>query len=235
MSQTVNGPDVAVVGFMPQIPDPAQQPAVYRNSAWPRAMDFLLKSGNPVPAIANYGDLQALINQQEFRVVVALRGVSVTWPDQTSPAQVQYLPPDLVPGYTPVRIWHNLGGLWQSWLLWYSRGVAVTNVAHSATQQFCTIELTVRVKLSWFMNAAQAILTWHLAPSAIVRVSYTLHRSGATQIEFVGSDIPSQQYLVGWNIVHLHDMCTITGPELNAFITAGNCLDAPISVKCTVP
>jgi hypothetical protein len=161
--------------------------------------------------------------------------VSATWPDQTSPAQIQYLRPDLVPGYTPVRIWQLNAGHWSNTHLWYSQGAATANVAHSATQQFCTIELTLKVKLSWYLNAAQKVMTWHWAPWGVVRLRYTLFRNGAHQIEFIGSEIPSQQCLVNWNIVRLHDMAAITGPELNAFITAGKCLDAPISLKCTVP
>jgi hypothetical protein len=67
-------------------------------------------------------------------------------------------------------------------------------VHRSATH--ATLNVVARVKLCWKYNLAQAFVTGHLAPWAIVKIRYTIRRTGQTEVQFIGSRIPSQNYYV---------------------------------------
>jgi hypothetical protein len=245
---TVAGPSAAVIGFFPRIP-PVQNllPPGYDGWAqahplqpvrWARtiAMLELYASGNDTPPtpLGGYGGFQGVVLSSEFRVAVCVRSVSVTWDDTTGTVSFQRQV-DVVEGYTPNNKWQFVPPHWQHQNHGYHRGAKRFSETIASTSTSATLTVTARVKLWWWYNVLQSAATFHFAPWAIVEMKYTVYRSGATEIHFAGSRIPSQFNYVNWTLHSHFDMASSTASDVSGFLSSGHCQDAPVFVVSHFP
>jgi hypothetical protein len=225
----IDSPEVAIVGWIPKIPPTTNSlPSAYAlsPSPWIFAMQALFASGNPPPAINSYSDFQNLVASKEFRIAIALRDLHVDWDKIPGEGAVKYRP-EIYLGYTPLTIWIPGRRGWSSRTIRHSPGVGSANMLETVNTNSCTVRLYARFKLAGWLNAIQAVLTRHLAPSAIVDLQYTVFEDGNIEINFSGSLLPSQNFYVDWQLVNSSDMQTNNNQEVRDFVTAGNCTDAP--------
>ena len=233
----VKAPDVAVVGWIPRIePESSLLPPPYAATQWPGAMGMLFGAGNPDPFIASYAHLQALVASKEFRIVVALRDIEVVWDDARNTVDLSHSGLDIVPGYTPLNWWSkNPAGAWHVKNFGYSRGAGSGSPFVLTTRNSCVVRIVARAKLTWWLNLIAATAMWfrhpprfHSAPFAIFQIDYTIERNGRSHLRTHGSLIPSQNCYIDWRFAHMHDMTLGTTYDIAAFLTAGNCADAPL-------
>jgi hypothetical protein len=192
-------------------------------------MQGLFAVGNPDPLISSYTDFQNLVQSKEFRIAVALRNIQAEWDDMQNKIDISFDPPDIVMGYTPLNLWFpGSGGNWSYQNCGYSSGVGSGNVQTQTNVNSCTISIYARFKISWLLNVLQSAFTFHMAPSAIVQLEYTLYRDGSINIIYFGSLLPSQRYYIDWQLEQDHDMKIISSQDIGSFVTAGNCKDAPV-------
>ena len=229
-------PEVAIVGWIPQIASmPGSLPGGYAGcpSPWLFALQALFASGNPDPLISSDMDFQSLVASKEFRVAVALRDISVRWDDPSGRGIISYHP-DIHLGYTPMNAWFPTSQGWRKInVAGYSPGVGSHDTREICTASSCTVRLFARFKISGWLNIMQAILTGHLAPSAILDLEYTVYRDGSVEIISSGSLLPSQNLYVDWRLRSSTDMLINNAQEIRDFITAGNCTDAPAYILNT--
>jgi hypothetical protein len=128
--------------------------------------------------------------------------------------------PDNTWTYNPPNWTHQNNG--------YHKGAKKFSSQTVASATSITLTVVARVKLWWWYNLAQAAVTGHLAPWAWVRVTYTVHKAGQTEVVFGGSGVPSQNHYVDWNLHSSHDMTANGAAQVRAFLEKGNCLDADL-------
>jgi hypothetical protein len=80
-------------------------------------------------------------------------------------------------------------------------------------------------KMGKAADYAQWVVTGHRAASAWIMLSYDL-RSDGWKLRVSCSKIPSLAIYMDGVQVHRHDMLSITRNEIDAFIAAGECVDA---------
>jgi hypothetical protein len=241
MSTVVAGPDVAIVGWIPRLPpDLTQLPAGYQGWANQAcfaplrryAMQELFGSGNPDPPqpIGGYAGLLQYVATKEFRMALSLTNVRVEWANGNWPVTIAYAL-QVFPGYTPINTWTQQASRqpWAPQTRAHFSGAATQSVKRIKGPDAVTIRVTVRAKLTWFLNIAQAMCTFHFAPWAVLRLEYTVHRqSKATEMTFYGSTIPSQLFSIGWSAHSRFNMNRNTPEQVDEFITAGSCRNAPV-------
>jgi len=198
-------------------------------------MQGLFAAGNPEPVISSDAEFQNLVQLKEFRIAVALQDIQVEWDDAQGKIDVSHHE-IVVLGYTPLNVWFPVGGgSWSHRNYGYSSGIGDDDVQVRPDVDKCVIDIYVRFKISWLLNVLQSCFTFHLAPSAIVQIRYTLYRNGSTEIAYFGSLLPSQQYYINWQLQKQHDMKIVSTQDIGSFITAGNCKDAPVHHLYTWP
>ena len=105
----------------------------------------------------------------------------------------------------------------------------------SVPNQDLTVELWVCFKLGRFPDFLNHAMTGTKAPSAILRIDYSLKSTQEVTIAVAGSDIPSQTRYGAWvDGTEYHNMLNASKSEIDAFLDAGECANAPITVKSHV-
>lgn len=174
---------------------------------------MLLASGNPNPPerLDGLADLRAQLGTKEFRGACWMRDIRIE-PGRDSPTlKLRY---GYGIGYTP------FGGR-------YHPGAgSVTGPRLVDSGGLLTVELTVRFKLGRFFDFAQTALTSHRAPSAWMRMQYSLEGE-AWSVSLCGSAIPSQWLYIDGHRECARELCEVHATEVDTFIAAGACKDAP--------
>jgi hypothetical protein len=195
-------------------------------------MQELFGSGNPAPPqpIGGHAGLLQHLATKEFRVALALTGVRVEWANGNWPVTITYAL-KVWPGFTPINTWTPPAGghPWRVQTRTHFGGAGRQSVKRIKGPNTATIRVTARVKLTWFLNIGQALCTFHLAPWAVVRLEYTVHRqTKATEMSFYGSTVPSQLFYVGWAAHSQFNMNRNTAQQVDEFVTAGSCRNASV-------
>lgn len=229
---SIQGPDVAAVGWIPYYdkwPD-IPQPHLYRRSI---AMRLLFNSGNPEPR-ANFPNADSfenwIGNTKEYRGALWLRDAALKWTD-ARPRPVFECTRDGLAGYTPPRVVVKGANLapWPVSGHYEGRGSLDDPLpTPDPDSNGGEVTLTVKFKLSARMEKIGYLMTGYWAPSAWMKLTYRMEKTGRVTVKLQGSTIPSQAYYSGWQRRGAHDMLINSEQQISGFIEqAESCRMAP--------
>ncbi len=230
------GPAFACIAWIPFAKSVAAlPPCEYQKHEYARkflrtksVFDLVFRSGNRTPA-AKFGSREKFLTSldaKDFRGALAIDNVSAALS-----AEGEFMGVDFdyfaEAGFTPFRLQP------ESKVSYFCPGAKDSNFALSSVpNQDLTVELWVCFKLGKFPDFLNYAMTGTKAPSAILRIDYSLKSTQAVKIDVAGSDIPSQIHYRSWvEGTAYHNMLNISTSEIDGFLNAGECANAPISVK----
>ena len=213
LPSTVRGPDVAVIGWIPELRD---LPAAYETLDWNHrfAMWSLFRfSGNPEPAVTSLQDLAALEASREFRLALTIWNVEAVWNDSDEPKFIWNRRATV--GFTP----YPRPGLARRGYFQGNANEVSDDV--STTDDCIQVSVNFEVRISALADWGQAAATWHRAASASVSLKYSIYRDKRIVIDTSSTCIPSQMHLAGWGEFARNDMTLGPADDVRAFITTG--------------
>lgn len=225
------GPDVASIGWIPYFKYITQMPAndYTRHSLFYPAFQVLFDSGNDPPPPVTFSGLTDFFNflsTENFRGAMYLGDVRLCCDAMGRPTQVSWRRYEEV-GYTPMRVVVGRPPIDSKFAVYYSQGVGGGGVQVTWAGNCATITHWLRFKIGGLGNWGSWLMTGQWAPFAWMRTDYKICCDGSITIKFAGTYIPSQYYYVGWNWFGLHDMLGNTTAQIDGFLNAGDCSDAP--------
>jgi hypothetical protein len=214
----VHAPAVTIVGWIPYrqldtIPNPA-----WRNHRKQMAFRNLFRTGNAPDPPGHLGgaDLDALVGSKNFRAALAVNRLRLRGDGTELTFECPF---NAHIGCTMFR----LGGI-----AYYSKGTGHTLPIVEHGVDWARLRLTFDFKLGKVGNFGQWVLTRHWAPSAWMELSYDVRADGSWAFEVSGSGVPSAVVYVDGAQIHRHDMLMLHGRAIDSFITAGDCVNAPL-------
>jgi hypothetical protein len=217
----IEGPDVAIVGWIPyafDLDDMTEN--AFTRHRHRHAFGWLFDSGNPTPPDhfdGHQGFLEFLKSKQ-FRGACCLRDIKLRCDEAGVPRSVSYRREEYV-GYTPYR-WANKAARTKRTAhhgLGQKRGQ--TTLEQQSSVGIITQSLKFRVGAignlgAWFMTGSQAPWVW-------IEIEYRIDVKGSIKIQFKGSCIPSFRGYVNWSACGVHDMLEIDADEVETFLDTG--------------
>lgn len=224
----MRGPDVLLVGWIPYFEslDDASGTAFRqhrlarsRGGLGPAPLQVLFRSGNPEPPDTFNGvpGLDDYARRRHFRAFLLIRDLRLLLNDHHVAVQLLYSLESNV-GYTPLQFPDGTR---------FVHGYGEESVQEELTSKGATLHVVLAFKLGTSLDFGSRVLTGRWAASAWIQVDYTINTQGAVGIDFGGTFIPSHKYFVDWRQVFTHDMMTLTDAEIDGFLDAGRCKDAP--------
>ncbi|NMM50830.1 hypothetical protein [Marinigracilibium pacificum] len=229
---SICGPDAMATGWIPYYKHIGDVPAnafTRHKHSWP-AFSMLFDSGNETPptVLSGYRDWwDKIINEKEFRGGNAIIDVKLFCGEEGYPSKVTYKYKGFV-GYTPANVQIN-------WDIAGNPKVTVANMGGDGSEgskvewerDCAIIKHWIRFKIGKVGNLGNWMFTGQWAPYAWMMIRYKICCDGKVEISFGGSFIPSQWYYVKWAQVGTYDMLNITEAQIDGFLNAGDCKDAP--------
>jgi hypothetical protein len=242
----ITGPSVACVGWIPYYAHPEELPECdYQGEQFAKSVAFpsvfrgvLFRSGNrsvvgaddnPSPEKFDGAEqFLKFIASKNFRAALALHDVKLGVSKTREPCCLEFKELSLV-GYTPFRV--AMGDQ----VLEIYRGIGRRGSdpdlqdAIQVDSRGVTIHRSIRAKICRLAEFGGLAVSGKLAPSAIIDIQYRIECSGRITVGFLGTCIPSQTYYVDWIRKGEHDMMKNTSSQIDGFLAAGSCQDAPVA------
>ena len=258
-SSLVRGPSVFVIGLIPYYDSiydliPATS-GYHRFYAWRQyGFKLLFRTGNRPPpealCTASLGRLHCGCGSEtlaeffeknpperpEFRTICWLRDMTIT-PRANNRAYLSFLRGYRI-GATPAPSSPDSAWRWRRPPRWLPRWLrdadgkgedTYSDLAWSSDGVTFTYKHTF--KLGWLANTLSALLMGKLAPSALIRIKYTLKTDNSAQVTLGGSTIPSQTFYIDCKRQGRWDMVLLDEHGIRSFIEAGSCTTAPDRLK----
>ena len=214
----VQAPDVAVVGFIPWVAWPRRGFRFGgRRTLWTLAFVGLhTASSNPAPPseFAGLHGLDRYLDGREFRGCALVRELRLQLGTATTPARVQAIGQWAI-GFTPLpRGVH------------YERGYGDGTPSVTWNQDSVTVGLELSFRIGRFADRLTEFVFKNPAPYARLQIDYTLRQSGAFEVTYRGTCIPSFScYQAGkgaspWKLHQERSMLGVDQTEVEAFVTA---------------
>ena len=230
----IRAPAAACIGWIPYFEtlssmgdcEYARHPFAKPRPYLPAAFSVLFASGNsPVenadPNAHSLGgdrDLERLIQSKNFRIVLSLDDVALSFNKSEERLRLSVRLRSAM-GFTPYR---------RGPMTYHAKGCGVTEPLPAKwSSDRVEFECWSRFKIGRAGDWGLWFLAGHRAPSAVARISYTIYFDGRIVIKFGGSFLPSQSYYVDWQRDGWHDMLRNGKGEIDGFLHAGSCADAP--------
>jgi hypothetical protein len=242
-TKSITGPAVACVGWIPFYFDVSELPEcdlLHHKMAEPvlgfqSAASILLFSGNfcesgsGSDSPARFGGPAQFIDfleSKEFRGALALDDVELIVNKAGTPLRVSFKSLRR-PGYTPMRVRVGRQVLTHHDGARGSHPGDVEDVKVEPESDGVTIRIGLRFKIGRVGELAGYFFTHRWAPSALITMEYRIDSSGQKTAKVWGSLIPSQSIYVGWAKRAQHNMVGNSSDEIDRFLDAGSCRDAP--------
>lgn len=190
-------------------------PRGFRKWRWRAAFWLLAKFGNPIPASTlsmGDGSLNALAESKDFRCILWIRRLHLA-PVPNGGVEVRFVLGSRA-GYTP-------------FLGHFMQGLGSTVFDYKSTSSELVIGVFSRFKVGKIADIGSLFLSQRWAPSAWMQMELRIGCLGNYEVLFHGSMIPSQQHYHGSVKRFCHDMWSARPEDVEGFMFAGACQDAP--------
>jgi len=197
------------------------------------AFQALFDSGNtprPPEGFEGLDHYREFIAEKEFRGAINLFDVRIRIGAQ-GPPQLEYQHHEEV-GFTPMRFvinWAVIGN--PKFTGWYSRGVGDGGILEIVEGDCARLQQFLRFKIGKVGDLGSWVMTGQFAPSAWMQTDSRVCRDGTVSIKFYGTFVPSQKNYVDYARVVHFNMLENTEAQIDAFLFAGTCLDAPGALR----
>jgi len=239
----VESPPIAAVGWIPyygsllDVPpcDFTRHPFSKGKFAMPSPFSALLRSGNPRnesakdnPSPGRFESRDTfleLAKSRNFRGLIAIDELKVWYSAARHPTRLSF---SWIArgGYT--RLPMSLGDIQVSV---FQPGIYSKDFEAELSDDGAslTVRWWLRFKIGRIGDLGCWVLTGLWAPSAIMMIECTVKDRARPKITFWGSQIPSVSAYVKWKQFHLHEMLSMGHSQIDDFLSAGPCRDAPVS------
>jgi hypothetical protein len=231
-AQALEGPSVAVVGWVPSYQAAEQLPAGFLRRQWDAdpAIARLLETGNQKPpeSFADDLDFARHLNSRDFRGALCIHRPTVYLDAAGLPVQVSCYALARA-GCTAVRV---------KSVVWFSGGAGLSSGYFAEARSSVTIRVFLRMKIGALGQAVGKLLTGHWPPWATLMIDYSIdYETGLATIVYSGTPIPSQCRYVEWKLDSEYQIETdMSAAAYKLFVKAGGCLDAMAQpMRMTVP
>lgn len=218
----IQGPSVAIAGWIPQISDPGAL-APDLGDAWESRLDvrsLFSSTGNREPSQEYYGPgaFQQDLVLGDFRAALAIDQPKLYLDRNGRIVRHTFWRLARV-GYTPFRLGN---------FSYKARGTKRVSARVEEQPNGVLLKLWIKVKIGRLGDLGAWMITGHRAPWAILMVQYLMSGDGAVKIEASGTRLPSQAVYVDWKrtCVHRAESCSLT--SFDDFVQSGACADAPL-------
>ena len=180
---------------------------------------FLFRSGNrprPPASFVDHAEFLEFLDGMNLRAALAVWDVKLYCRDGR-PEAIVCRHEERV-GYTPFVVGRTIH---------YSMGDGSERYAVEYSQDRAVIRQAIRFKIGKLGNAMARLMVGEWAPSAWMQIDYAFSCNGRIRIDFCGSFIPSQRYYRDWSHSGSFDMLTNSADDIDRFLYAGGCRDAP--------